>query len=178
MVSEGLTGLSESITATWPEAIHQTCVLTLIRNTFRHASKSDWPAIAADLRPACQAATEAAARQRFEDFDEKWGRQYPAITRLFESAWAEFVPFVQFDPEIRSVVYSTNAIESTHARFRRAVRARGHFPTESAALKCVYLTVRSLDPTGKGRQRWMNRWKKPLNAYAVAFEGRILNTSN
>ena len=78
--------MRESITATWPEVIHQTCVLHLIRNTFRYASKSDWPAIAADLRPAYQAATEAAARQPFEEFDEKWGRQYPAITRLWESA--------------------------------------------------------------------------------------------
>ena len=178
VVSDGLTGISESITATWPEAIHQTCVLHLIRNTFRYASKADWPAIAAGLRPVYQAPTEAAARQRFEDFDEKWGRKYPAITKLWGSAWAEFVPFLQFDPEIRSVVYSTNAIESIHARFRRAVRARGHFPTENAALKCVYLTVRSLDPTGKGRQRWMNRWKQPLNAFAVTFEGRILNPSN
>lgn len=82
------------------------------------------------------------------------------------------MPFLQFDPEIRCVVSSTNAIESIHARLRRAVRARGHFPTESAALKWFYLTVRSLDPTGKGRQRSM----KPLNAFAVAFEGRILNT--
>lgn len=178
VVSDGLTGISESITATWPEAIHQTCVLHLIRNTFRYASKADWPAIAADLRPVYQAPTEAAARQRFEDFDEKWGRKYPAITKLWESSWAEFVPFLQFDPELRSVVYPTNAIESIHARFRRAVRARGHFPTENAALKCVYLTVRSLDPTGKGRQRWMNRWKQPLNAFAVTFEGRILNPSN
>jgi transposase-like protein len=129
----------------------------LIRNMFRYASKSDWPAIAADLRPVYQAAIEAAARQRFEDFDEKWGRQYPATTRLWESAWAEFVPFLQFDPEIRAAVYSTNAIESIHARSRRAVRARGHFPTESGAFKCVYLTVRSLDPTGKGRERGMNR---------------------
>jgi len=105
------------------------------------------------------------------------GRKYPAITKLWESAWAEFVPFLQFDPEIRSEVYSTNAIESIHARFRRSVRARGHFPTENAALKCVYLTVRSLDPTGKGRQRWMNRWKQPLNAFTVTFEGRILKPS-
>ena len=178
VVSDGLTGMTESIAAAWPEAIHQTCVLHLIRNTFRYASKADWPAIANDLRPVYQASTEAAARARLEDFEEKWGRKYPAITKLWESAWAEFVPFLQFDPEIRSVVYSTNAIESIHARFRRAVRARGHFPTENAALKCVYLTVRSLDPTGKGRQRWMNRWKRPLNAFAVTFEGRILNPSN
>ena len=83
----------------------------------------------------------------------------------------------KFDVEIRTVIYTTNAIESIHARFRRAVRARGHFPNETAALKCVYLTVRSLDPTGTGRQRWMNRWKQPLNAFAVAFEDRILNAT-
>ena len=124
------------------------------------------------------AGSRDSARARFEEFTDKWNSKYPAIVKLWESAWAEFVPFLQFDPEIRAVIYSTNAIESIHARFRRAVRARGHFPTETAALKCVYLTVRSLDPTGKGRQRWMNRWKQPLNAFAVTFEGRILNPSN
>ena len=178
VVSDGLTGLSDSITATWPLAIHQTCVLHLIRNTFRYASKADWPAIANELKPIYQAPTEAAAKARFEEFATTWRPKYPAICKLWEAAWAEFVPFLQFDPEIRSVVYSTNAIESINARFRRAVRARGHFPTEAAALKCLYLTVRSLDPTGKGRLRWMNRWKQPLNAFAVTFEGRILNTSN
>ena len=71
------------------------------------------------------------------------------------------------------VIYSTNAIESLHARFRRSVRARGHFPNEQAAVKCLYLTVRSLDPTGRGRARWITRWKPALNAFAVTFEGRI-----
>jgi putative transposase len=86
-------------------------------------------------------------------------------------AWAAFVPFLQFDPEIRRIVYSTNAIESLNARVRRAVRARGHFPNELAALKCVYLAVRSLDPTGKGKARWVMRWKPALNAFSLAFEG-------
>ena len=79
----------------------------------------------------------------------KWGRQYPAITRLWENAWSEFVPFLDYDVEIRRVICTTNAIESFNARYRRAVRARGHFPTEQAALKCLYLVTRSLDPTGK-----------------------------
>ena len=91
---------------------------------------------------------------------------------MWESAWPEFVPFLQFDPEIRRIVYSTNAIESLNARIRRAVRARGHFPNEQAALKCVYLAVRALDPTGKGRARWVMRWKPALNAFSIAFEGR------
>lgn len=75
------------------------------------------------------------------------------------------------------MIYSTNAVESLHARFRRATRARGQFPNEQAAVKCLYLVVRSLDPTGKGRKRWVSRWKPALNAFTIAFEGRILPTS-
>jgi putative transposase len=83
------------------------------------------------------------------------------------------VPFLAFDAEIRKIVCTTNAIESLNARFRRAVNARGHFPTDQAALKVLYLAVVSLDPTGKGRQRWTNRWKAALNAFDIAFDGRI-----
>ena len=75
------------------------------------------------------------------------------------------------------MIYSTNAIESLNARLRRSVRARGHFPNEQAALKCLYLTLRSLDPTGRGRQRWITRWKPALNAFALTFEGRIIPTN-
>ena len=94
--------------------------------------------------------------------------------KLWENSWAEFVPFLAFHPEIRTVIYTTNAIESLNARFRRSVKARGHFPTEQAALKHLYLTICSLDPTGRGRQRWTNRWKAALNAFAITFDGRIL----
>ncbi|MCW2904824.1 MAG: hypothetical protein JWO67_7089 [Streptosporangiaceae bacterium] len=83
------------------------------------------------------------------------------------------MPFLNFDPEIRKVICSTNAIESVNARIRRAVKARGHFPNEQAALKCVYMAIMSLDPTGKGRKRWMNRWKAALNAFEITFEGRL-----
>jgi transposase-like protein len=83
------------------------------------------------------------------------------------------VPFLAFDPEIRRVICSTNAIESVNARIRRAVKARGHFPNEQAALKCVYLAMMSLDPAGTGRRRWMMRWKPALNAFEVAFDGRL-----
>ena len=105
------------------------------------------------------------------------GERYPAIVKLWQQAWAEFVPFLAYSPEIRTVIYSTNAIESLHARFRRSVRARGHFPNEQAAVKCLYLTVRSLDPTGHGRARWITRWKPALNAFAITFEGRLDLTS-
>ena len=103
----------------------------------------------------------------------------PASIRLWENAWAEFVPFLAFELEVRRVIFSTNAIESLNARFRRAVRARGHFPTEQAALKCLYLVTRSLDPTGRGRARWVIRWKPALNAFAITFEGRLVpSTTN
>jgi putative transposase len=156
----------------------QTCVLHLVRNTFRLASRADWDAMARDLRPVYTAPSEAAAKERLDEFCETWATKYPAIRTLWDNAWAEFVPFLDYSAEIRRVIYSTNAIESLHARMRRATRARGHFPNEQAALKCLYLTVRSLDPTGKGQRRWMNRWKPALNAFAITFEGRIFPTEN
>ena len=149
VVCDGLKGLPESITATWSASLIQTCVLHLIRGTFRLAGRQDWDALARGLRPIYTAPTEAAARERFVEFTETWAKKYPAVIRMRKSAWPEFVPFLQFDPEIRRIVYSTNAIESLNARIRRAVRARGHFPNEQAALKCVHLAVRALDPTGK-----------------------------
>ena len=178
VVCDGLKGLPDAITATWPLAVIQTCVLHLIRNTFRFASKRDWDKMSRDLRPVYTAISEHEAKERFVEFTEIWGERYPAVIRLWENAWAEFVPFLDYSPEIRKVIYSTNAVESLHARMRRATRARGHFPTEQAALKCLYMVVRSLDPTGTGRRRWTRRWKAALNAFAITFEGRILPTDN
>ncbi len=173
VVCDGLKGLPESIEATWPLAVVQTCVLHLIRNTFRLASRRDWDAMAKDLRPVYTAINEADAQVRLDEFHDKWGDRYPAIRNLWSHAWAEFVPFLDYSPEIRRVIYSTNAIESLNARFRRATRARGHFPNEQSAMKCLYMVVRSLDPTGSGQERWMNRWKPALNAFAITFEGRL-----
>jgi putative transposase len=173
VVCDGLTGLPEAIEHVWPQAVTQTCVVHLLRNSFRYAGRQHWDAIAKALRPVYTAPTEAAAMERFLEFAEAWGSRYPAIVRLWENAWAEFVPFLAFDAEIRRVVCSTNAIESVNARIRRAVKARGHFPNEQAALKCVYMAIMSLDPTGTGRRRWMMRWKPALNAFEIAFEGRL-----
>lgn len=103
---------------------------------------------------------------------DKWEARYPAIRRLWMDAWERFIPFLDYDVEIRRVICTTNAIESLNARFKRSIRARGHFPDEQAALKCMYLTVRSLDPTGKGRIRWSARWKPVLNAFAITFADR------
>ncbi|WP_197288445.1 IS256 family transposase [Nocardia sp. NRRL S-836] len=173
VVCDGLTGLPDAITTVWPQTITQTCVVHLLRNSFRYAGRQHWAAIAKALKPVYTAPTEAAARERFAEFTEAWGARYPAIVRLWDNAWAEFVPFLAFDPEIRRVICSTNAIESVNARIRRAVKACGHFPNEQAALKCVYMAVMSLDPTGTGRARWTMRWKPALNAFEIAFDGRL-----
>ena len=173
-VCDGLKGLPESVTTAWPLAVVQACIIHLIRNTFRYASRRDWDKLSKDLRPVYTAPTEAAAAARFDEFATAWGGQYPAIIKLWRAAWSEFVPFLDYDTEIRRIICSTNAIESLNARYRRAVRARGHFPTEQAALKCLYLVTRSLDPGGRGRARWAMRWKPALNAFAITFEGRIL----
>jgi transposase-like protein len=173
VVCDGLKGLPDAIGQVWPQTIVQTCIVHLLRNSFRYASKKDWSAIAKDLKPVYTAPSESAALDRFAEFGEKWEKRYPAIIRLWTNAWSEFVPFLRFDTEIRTIICTTNAIESINARIRRAVNARGHFPNEQAALKCVYLAIMSLDPTGKGQKRWSNRWKAALNAFEITFDGRL-----
>lgn len=173
LVCDGLKGLPDAVGQAWPQTVVQTCVVHLLRNSFRYASKRDWPAIAKALKPIYTAPTEAAALDRFAEFSETWEARYPAIIRLWTDAWSEFVPFLAFDVEIRKLVATTNAIESVNARMRRAVKTRGHFPNEQAAMKCLYMVIMSLDPTGRGRQRWSNRWKAALNAFDVTFEGRL-----
>jgi transposase-like protein len=150
VVCDGLKGLPESITTVWPQALVQACVLHLIRNTFRYASRRRyWEQMAKDLRPVYTAPTEKAAEARFEEFTATWGGQYPAIVALWRNAWSEFVPFLDYDVEIRKVICSTNAIDSINARYRRAVKARGHFPTEQAARASTWSPAPSTPP-GKG----------------------------
>ena len=172
LVCDGLKGLPEVVENVWPQAIVQTCIVHLIRNTFRLTSRRDADAIKRDIRGIYTAPNADAARAALDELDEKWGRAYPAMIRLWRNAWTEFVPFLDYDTEIRTVLCSTNAIESLNARYRRAVRARGHFPSEQAALKCLYLVTRSLDPTGRGRARWTMRWKPVINAFAITFGDR------
>jgi putative transposase len=173
LVCDGLKGLPDVAVNVWPLTIVQTCIIHLIRNTFRLTSRRDWDAIKRDLKPVYTAVNATAARAAFDELAERWGGRYPAIVRLWDNAWTEFIPFLDYDVEIRQVLCSTNAIESLNARYRRAVKARGHFPTEQAALKCLYLVTRSLDPTGVGRTRWTMRWKPAINAFVITFGDRF-----
>jgi putative transposase len=173
LVCDGLKGLPEVVSNVWPAAIVQTCIIHLIRNTFRLTSRHYWDEIKRDIKPIYTAVNASAARVAFDELGAKWGPRYPAMIRLWANAWEEFIPFLDYDIEIRRVICSTNAIESLNARYRRAIKARGHFPTEQAALKCLYLVTRSLDPTGAGRARWTMRWKPALNAFAITFADRF-----
>ncbi len=178
LVCDGLKGLPEVVGNVWPQARVQTCIIHLIRGSFRLASRKYWDELKRDIRPIYTAVNANAARAAFDDMAEKWGTRYPAIVKLWDNAWEEFIPFLDYDVEVRTVICSTNAIESLNARYRRAVKARGHFPTEQAAIKCLYLVTRSLDPTGKGRVRWAARWKPALNAFAITFADRFPAAEN
>src|SRR6476659_10033347 len=173
LVCDGLKGLPEVVATVWPETIVQTCLVHLLRNTYRLASKRDWEALKKHVTPIYTAVNATAARAAFDELVEVWGQRYPAIVRLWDNAWDTFIPFLDYDIEIRRVLSSTNSIESLNARFRRAVKARGHFSTEQAAMKCLYLVTRSLDPTGRGRARWMVRWKPAINAFSITFGDRF-----
>ena len=133
------------------------------RGTYRYVSRKYWDELSKDLKPIYQAPTVEAAAAALDALEEKWGARCPAMIRLWRNAWSEFIPFLDYDVEIRRVLHTAKAIESLNARFRRAVRARGHFPNEQSAMKTLYLVVRSLDPKGTGQTRWAMRWKPALN---------------
>ena len=128
IVCDGLKGLPDSVNAVFPAAIVQTCIVHLIRGTFRYASKKYWEAIAKDLRPIYQAASADAAWAAFEEFEEKWGKAYPAIPRLWRAAWEQFIPFLAYDLEIRKVLCSTNAIESLERPLPAGGQRQGPLP--------------------------------------------------
>nr|WP_245537960.1 IS256 family transposase [Tsukamurella paurometabola] len=173
LVCDGLTGLPASVAAVWPDTIVQTCVIHLLRNSFKYVPRQHWDALKRDLKPIYTAPNAAAADEALTELDERWGQKYPTMIRLWQGAWDEFIPFLDYNIEVRRVLYSTNAIESLNARYRRAVKARGHFPTEQSALKTLYLVTRALDPSGRGQNRWAARWKPALNAFAITFADRI-----
>ena len=173
---DGLKGLPEAIAEIWPLATVQLCVVHLVRASLRYASRTHWAAVTAMLRAVYTAATVAAAADRFDEFADEWGQRYPAIIKLWRTAWEQFTPFLDFPPEIRRIVYTTNAIESLNARFRQATRRRGHFPTDQAALKVLYLVVRSPHPNRANITGKTTSWKTALNALALYYGERITQT--
>jgi putative transposase len=174
---DGLKGLPESIRITWPEATVQTCVVHMVRNSLRYSSRKHWSKITAAMREIYTASTVEAGETSFAEFAGEWEQLYPAMIQAWRSVWPEFVPFLEFPAELRKLVYTINAIESLNARFRRAVRHRGHFPNQQAALKVLYLVATQQrknrqDMTGK-----INGWKNILNTLTVHYGDRIAASS-
>jgi transposase-like protein len=170
---DGLKGLPDAVRTIWPDTTVQTCVVHLVRNSLRYASKKHWSTITRQMRAIYTAPTVPAAEQAFEHFADQWRDMYPAMIAGWENAWDEFVPFLEFPAELRKIVYTTNSIESLNARFRRAVRHRGHFPTEQAAMKVLYLVATR---RRKNRQDLIGRtngWKAVLNILSVHYGARI-----
>jgi putative transposase len=170
---DGLTGLPDAIEATWPLATVQTCVVHLVRASLRYVNRADYKAVCDHLRKVYTAPTLDAAETRWLEFTETWGKNYPAIVGVWERAWEQFIPFLGFPAELRRLMYTTNAIESLNARFRQAVRRRGHFPTEQAALKVLYLCVKRKEKNRTNPTSKVVGWGQILNTLTVVYGDRI-----
>ena len=171
---DGLTGLPDAISVTWPQATVQLCVVHLIRASLRYASKKYWAPLTRDLKLIYTAADESAAAAALEAFAGQWEQRYPAIIRLWRAHWEQFTPFLAFPPEVRKVIYTTNLIESMNARLRKVTRNRGQFPSEQAALKVLYLAVRNLEEYRSPHAGIRSAgWKQALQAFTIYFDGRI-----
>lgn len=170
---DGLRGLPDAIEATWPLAQVQTCVVHLVRNTLRLSSRHHWQALTADLRVVYTAPTLDAAEARWLEFAETWTDSYPGIIKMWEDAWEQFIPFLDYPAELRKIMYTTNAIESLNARFRAAIRQRGHFPNDQAALKVLYLCVRRREKNRPNPTGGIRGWKQALNALVLIYGDRL-----
>jgi putative transposase len=170
-VVDGLKGLAEAIEVAFPRTTVQTCIVHLIRNSLEYASWKDRKAVAAALKPIYAAASAEAAQAALEAFETgPWGRKYPTIAQSWRRAWEHVIPFFAFPPEVRRVIYTTNAIESLHMQLRKIIKTRGHFPSDEAAIKLMWLALRNIFAD---RVRSAKEWKAAMNQFAVMFGDRF-----
>ncbi len=171
-VVDGLKGFPEAIAAVFPKAQVQACIVHLIRSSLAFVSYKDRKAVAAALKEVYRARTAEAGQAALEAFDEgPWGRKYPVIAQSWRRHWAEVIPFYAFPAEVRRIIYTTNAIEALNAKLRRAVRARGHFPTDDAVLKLLFLV---LNLTAKEWRMPTREWTAAKAQFAILFEDRFV----
>ena len=191
---DGLTGFPEAIEATWPKATVQTCVVHLIRASMRFIGYTDRKKVAAALRPVYTAPTSEAAELELLAFAESdLGRKYPATVATWTNAWERFIPFLAFPPELRKIIYTTNAIESLNYQLRKIIKNRGHFPNDDAVIKLLWLAIRDIEDK-RARQRakeaglprnqrkapgrlvegaGVHGWKAALGALTLAYPDRL-----
>lgn len=167
---DGLKGFPDAIETVFPKTTVQTCIVHMIRNSMRYVSYKDRKAIARDLRPIYAAANRDAAAAALAAFEEKWGRRYGMIASSWRTNWERVVPFLSFPPEVRRVIYTTNAIEALNAGLRKLLFYRGHFPNDESVIKIMFLGLRRFE---KKWQRTIRSWNEVLGQFAVFFQDRI-----
>jgi putative transposase len=166
---DGLKGFPQAIESVFPQAQVQLCIVHLVRASLNYVNWKDRKAVVADLKPIYRAATAEQACEERDRFEEKWGRKYPAIGRLWREQWERVIPFFAFTPEIRKVIYTTNAVESLHMSLRKVIKNRGSFPSEDSALKLLYLALRN----ASAKWQTIQGWKEALNQFEILYGDRV-----
>jgi putative transposase len=166
---DGLVGFPEAIEAIFPKTTVQTCIVHLIRASLRYVPRRDYDAVTKDLRVIYTAIDSDRALHALDAFDAKWGQKFPPVVKAWRDAWEYVIPFLAFPPEVRRVIYTTNAIEALNRQLRKAVKTKGHFPTEDAARKLIYLSIQNAVP------QWTRTrgWTKALLAFKIHFGDRL-----
>ena len=170
-VTDGLKGIPEALAAVFPATTLQTCIVHLIRNSLDYASWKDRKALAAAIKPVYTAAKAELAETELEAFEAgPWGQKFPTVTATWRRAWDRVIPFFAFSPAVRRVIYTTNAIESLHSRLRKIIKTRGHFPSDEAATKLIWLALRNITADWG---RAAKEWKEAMNQFAIAYGERF-----
>ena len=174
-VTDGLKGMPEALGAVFPATTLQTCIVHLIRNSLDFASWKDRKALAAAIKPIYTAVSAEAAESELSAFEAgPWGQKFPTVVGAWRRAWDRVIPFFAFPPEVRRVIYTTNAIESVNARLRKIIKTRGHFPSDDAATKLIWLALRNIT---EDWGRAANNWKSAMNQFAILYEDRFIRKS-
>jgi len=171
-VTDGLKGMPEALAAVFPATTLQTCIVHLIRNSLDYASWRERKALAAALKPIYTAATAEAALAELDAFEQgPWGEKFPTVVGAWRRAWSHVIPFFAFPPSIRKVIYTTNAIESVNARLRKIIKTRGHFPSDDAASKLIWLALKNI--TADWGKKAAKDWKDAMNQFAILYADRF-----
>ena len=168
---DGLKGFPEAIETVFPKALVQLCIVHMIRNSLNYVNWQERKLVAPDLRAIYTAPTAEAAEQELNRFGEKWDKKYGAIRSMWQRHWDRIIPFFAFTPEIRKVMYTTNAIESLNMSLRKIIKTRGSFPSEQAALKLLYMALKNV--VAKWRRNGVHNWKDALNQFMLLWGDRI-----
>jgi putative transposase len=173
-VADGLKGFPEALSVVFPATTLQTCIVHLIRNSLSYASWKERKALAAAIKPIYTAPSAEAAEAALSAFETgPWGERFPTVVASWRRAWSHVVPFFAFPPDVRRVIYTTNAIESINARLRKIIKTRGHFPSDEAASKLIWLALRNITAEWSRATR---EWKSAMNQFAIIYEDRFTLT--